>query len=308
MKIRWTSIAWSIAYLLLFLSMGTPLIVVTAFFILLPGVVLYTMLSKQSFLWHIVPVLAIVSVLLGPTFIILAIFFLIPSIVMGHLYKKRTPAFRTVIFTTITLMVEFLLLLFVSTVVFGFDLSRAIEDTVNMAASPLKDMGSGSLGSDLGWSAELAEEFSDLTVRMLPFTLVLSSFIMAMVAQGLARPTLSSMGIVTPKMAPLREWRLPRSLVWYYIATLLLSLITGGSDQAANGFLGTILLNLLPMLMFCFLVQTAGFFFFLAHDRKWNPVIPVILTLVLVFFQPLRVIGIMDILFPLREIITRNRR
>ncbi|AWB46694.1 DUF2232 domain-containing protein [Paenibacillus sp. CAA11] len=305
MKIRWTSIAWSAAYLLLFLSMGTPLIVITAFFMLLPGVVLYTMLSTQSFLWHVVPVLAIVSILLGPTFILLAIFFLIPSMLMGYMYKKRAAAFRTVAVGAAAILIEFLVMLFVSTTLFGFDIASTIEDTITKTAAPIQGVSGTSLADTLGWSAEAAQEFSSLTVRLIPFTLIICSLIMATVAHALAWPTLGSMGITTPKLAPIREWKLPRSLVWYYIVGLLLSLITG---YASQGFLGTILLNLMPMLLFCFMVQTAGFFFFAAHVRKWNPVIPIFLTILLVFFQPLRIIGIIDILFPLREFFTRTRR
>lgn len=64
----------------------------------------------------------------------------------------------------------------------------------------------------------------------------------------------------------------------------------------------------MPLLQFLFMVQTASFFFFVAYHRRWNPVFPVLLLVALLFIPPLRIVGILDIAFPLRDMITRPRR
>ncbi|WP_223070120.1 DUF2232 domain-containing protein [Paenibacillus caui] len=304
MKLRWTSIAWSVAYLLLLLSLKSPLFMITSFFMLLPGVVLYTLLPPRSFAMHMIPVLVIVAWLAGPAYLLLSVFFLIPAILMGQLYKRRASAFRTISVGAGTILVEFLLLLLLSTVLFDFNLASVIDEIFNMTAAPLEGMSGETLAGTMGWSADMIQQISELTLRTMPFTLTVCSLVMATVAHALARPTLASLGQVVPKLPPLRNWRLPRSLVWYYLIALLLSMFTGNG----TGFLNTILLNIIPMLGFCFMIQTASFFFFLAYHRKWNPIIPIALIIVMLFFQPLRIIGILDILFPLRDKISRSGR
>ncbi len=304
MKLRWTSIAWSIVYLLLLLSLKSPLVVITTFFMLLPGVVLFTLLPLRSFIVHMIPVLVIVAWLAGPAYVMLSVFFLIPSILMGLAYKRRAAAFKAIALGAGAILVEFLLVLLVSKALFDFNLSEVIENTFNMTAAPLEGMSGETVAGSMGWSPDAIEQLSQLTVRLLPFTLSVCSLVIAWVAHGLARPTLASLGQVVPKLQPLRTWKLPRSLVWYYLAALLISMFT----STGSGFLSTVLLNIIPMLGFCFMVQTASFFFYLAYHRKWNALIPVALIIVMLFFQPLRIIGILDILFPLRDKISRSGR
>jgi len=315
LKLRWTSVAWSIVYLLLLFSLATPLAVITVFFILVPTVLLYSTLSRRLFLLHIVPAWILAAILFGssgPIILLQALYFIIPSIVMGELYKKRAPAFRTVMMGAGTILVEFLLVLLISTVLFDFHLSWAIEDMINTMMDPFRNAADSTIGTGLGsnlvWSPEMIQQFSSLTVRMLPFTLIVCSLIMAAVTQAISRPTLGSMGLIVPKMPAFRNWRLPRSLIWYYLICLILNMLGGAA--ISEGFLGTILVNLTPLLQFLFMIQAASLFFFIAYQRKWNPVLPILLVIAMVFipFLPLWIVGIADIAFPLRDMITKSKR
>lgn len=306
MKLRWTSVAWSAAYLLLLLSLATPLTVITMFFLIVPGILLYTTLSTRAFLAHVAVVWLAVALIFGPLILLEAVYFIIPSIVMGYLYKKRSPAYRTVMAGAGTILLEFLLVLLISTVFFNFNLAKAIEDLVNTAMAPFMNVADSSLTGTIVWSPEMSQRFSSLTVRMLPFTMIVCSLLMAAVAHAISRPTLSSLGHAVPKLPPIRNWRLPSSLIWYYLISVLLQWF--GGEAISQGFLGTIVLNLMPLLQFLFMVQTASFFFFVAYHRKWNPVIPILLIVALLFIPPLRIVGILDMAFPLRDMITRPRR
>lgn len=306
MKLRWTSVAWSAAYLLLLLSLATPLTVITMFFLIVPGILLYTTLSTRAFLVHVAVVWLAASLIFGPVILLQALYFIIPSIVMGYLYKKRGPAFRTVMAGAGTILLEFLLILLISTVFFDFNLANAIEDLLNSAMAPFTNVADSSLTGGFVWSPEMSQQFSSLTVRMVPFTMIVFSLLIAAVAHAISRPTLSSLGHAVPKLPPVRDWRLPRSLIWYYLIGVLLQWF--GGEAVQQGFMGTILLNLMPLLQFLFMVQTASFFFFAAYHRKWNPVIPILLIVAMLIIPPLRIVGILDIAFPLRDMITRSRR
>lgn len=309
MKLSWTSIAWSVVYLLLLLSFATPLSIITIFVLLLPVVILYATQTLRAFLLHIAVVWMAVFVILGPTILPLAIYFIIPALVMGHLYKKRASAYKVVIAGAGTILMQCLLLLLISTLLFDFNLTASIEEVVIALMEPLQNMtenplsGSGAAGL---WSPELAYELSSLTARMVPFTLTVCSLVLAAITHMIARPSLNSMGHTVPSLPPIRDWKLPRSLVWYYLITVLLTIF--GGSTVMEGFVGTILLNLSPLLNFLFMIQAASFFFFMAYHRRWNPAIPILLIIVMFFIPILRIVGILDIATPLREFVTRPRR
>lgn len=308
MNLRWTSIAWSVVYLLLLLSFATPFSFIAIFVMLVPGVILYTTLSLRSFLIHIVVVWAAASLLLSnPAILLLAVFFMIPVIVMGHLYKTKASAFKVVAMGTGTLLAEFLLAFLAVTVLFGFNLASSMEETLTTMTTLMQNMADSELiATELVWSPEVAQQLSSLAARMTPFTMIVCSLLLAAVTHLIARPTLNSLGFAVPSFPPLRDWRLPRSLIWYYLITVLLMLF--GGPALMDGFIGTILLNLSPMLNFLFMIQAASFFFFLAYHKKWNPAIPVLLIVAMLFIPPLKIAGILDIAAPLREMITRSRR
>ncbi len=302
MKLRWTSVTWSIVYLLLLLSLATSLTFVTAFFLIVPGILLYVSLSTKSFIVHVVPVWIIASLIHGPIIILLGAYFLIPSIVMGHFYKKRASSLRTVLSGAGTIMAEFLLLLLISTVFFNFNISAAIEEIIYTAMEPLQSM---TTGASMPENNILTPEYVyNMTVSMIPYSIIVFSLTLALLAHAIVRPTLASMGQAVPKFPPFRDWRFPRSLIWYYLICVLIELLTGASAQ--DGFLGTILLNLMPLLQFFFMVQTVSFFFYVAYHKKWNPVFPILLIFAVLFLPLLWIFGIMDIAFRLRERIKRS--
>lgn len=314
MKSHWTSIAWSFAYLLLLLSLVTPLTVITAFLLVVPGTLLYTMLPRKKFLVHIAGVwIALVAIgtlmgnyIFGSLLLLQAIYFMIPSIAMGHLYKKHASAVKIVITGMGVILLEFLLLLSVGSLFFDFNLASSIEDIMSTAVAPLQNVTDTTLTGGMVWSPEMTEKFSTYAVRFIPFTLILCSLLISSITHVIVRPTLNSMGHVVSKMPPLRDWRLPRSLIWYYLISTLLIMFAGPS--ASEGSLGMILDNLIPLLQVLFIIQTASFVFFVAYHKKWYPVIPVLLVLALPFVPGLWIAGLLDIAFPLREMITRSRR
>ncbi|AIQ71767.1 DUF2232 domain-containing protein [Paenibacillus graminis] len=305
MKFRWTSVAWSIAYLLLLLSLSTPLLIITTLFMIIPAVVLFTTLNTKQFIIHILPVLLIVG-LITPVYVLIAVYFLIPALVMGRWYKKRSSAMSTLLAGMITILAEFLLLLLLGTALFNFDLTTYVNDVLQMVNSPLSELGAGNpLMSELKLSSEDVSTISHMTVQIIPMTLIISSFMIAVITHSIVRPILNSMEYAVPRMKPAREWRLPRSFIWYYLLGVVLSLVFGGAD---SGFMPMISDNLLPLLRIAFIIQTIGFLFFLVYERKWSKVVALLLAIPVILMPGLWIIGIVDLAFPLRELVTKSKR
>lgn len=304
MKFRWTSVAWSIAYLLLLLSLSTPFLIITTLFMVIPAAVLFVTLDNRQFILHVVPVWIILA-LIDPGFLLIAAYFLIPALVMGRWYRKRASAFSTVMAGAVTILGQFLLLLLLGTALFNFDLTDYVFDVLSMA-SPLMELGAGNpLLTDYTLTTEDIHLISVLTVQMIPLTLVLSSAVIAIVTHSIVRPILNSMNIAVPRMKPVREWRLPRYFIWYYFAAVVLQLMFGASD---TGFMVMLSVNLLPLLQFGFKIQAIGFFFYLAYTRKWSNLLPIILAVPILLFPALWIIGVVDMVFPLRERVTKTKR
>lgn len=305
MKFRWSAVAWSVAYLLLLLSLTTPLLIITTLFMIVPAVVLFTTLNTRQFILHVLPVLLIVT-LITPVYLLIAVYFLIPALVMGRFYKRHSSALSTVIAGTIAILGEFLLLLLLGTALFNFDLSTYVNDVLQMVNTPLTELGTTNpLLTDIGFTTEDVNKISYLTVQMIPMTLIVSSFVIAVITHSIVRPILNSMNYAVPKMKPAHEWRLSRSFIWYYLIGVVLQLFFSGSE---NNYILMISANLLPLLRIGFMIQAIGFFFFLAHERKWNKMIAILLAIAVIILPPLRIIGIIDLAFPLREYVTKSRR
>ncbi|WP_322923297.1 DUF2232 domain-containing protein [Paenibacillus campi] len=308
LKLRWTSIAWSVAYLLLLLSLITSVRVIGMLFLIVPIVVLYSTLTLRQFIMHMIPVWLIALIFAGHAGLflpLLGLFFMIPGIVMGRMYKKFTPALRIIFAGGLTTLLELLVLLLIATTVFHFSLGQYVRDVIEIAITPLRAM--ADVNNDL--SDVLTPEYiiglSNYTLTLIPSGLIIASFTMAIITHAISRPLLESMGYSVPRLKPARDWRLPRSLIWYYLIAVFLEIIARAN---ITGVLAAIVLNFMPLVHLAFTIQTIGFVFFWANYRKWGSFLPFVLSIVVVLIPPLRIIGIIDLAFPLREYITRSKR
>lgn len=305
LKYRWTSAVWSVVYLLLLLSLSTPFLIITTLFVIIPAVLLFTTLNTRQFILSIVPVWLILG-LISPLYIWIAAYLIVPALVMGRWYKKKAPASTVIVAGTITLLGEFLLLLLLGKTLFQFDLYNYVYDVLNemrtMALSPMQEFGMGGI---LGGSPEDIGNNSRAFIQVIPMALIVSSFLITVITHSIVRPILNSMGYAVPKLKPARDWRIPKSFIWYYLIAAVIQLFFLKSD---NSLLVMITANLVPLLRICFIIQTIGFFFFLAHERNWNRTIPVILAVLAIMVPPLWIIGIIDLVAPLREMVTKSKR
>ncbi|WP_427180495.1 DUF2232 domain-containing protein [Paenibacillus sp. TC-CSREp1] len=303
LKFSFKTAVWSAAMLLLLLSLLTPLSVLSIFFMIIPGVILYASLSVKSFIWHLLPV-AVVLVVVHPIYLLFMVVFILPAIAMGNAYKKQKSALFTLMAGGGTMLAEYLLLLLIGSLIFQFDLSTYIKDVVQLTIEPLTNSSSQMINGFV-WTPEMTEDVAKQTQLMIPFALVVTSMVMAFITHVIARPILSVMGMNVPKLPPAREWRMPRSLIWYYFLALIIEVISRQSDGT---YWKMIAMNMSPLINLGFMIQAIGFFFFLSHLKRWNPVIPYLLGAAVFFIGPLRIVGIIDLAFPLREAISKSKR
>ncbi|BBH23408.1 hypothetical protein Back11_47530 [Paenibacillus baekrokdamisoli] len=295
MKTGVKSVLWSAVALLLLLSIAVPLLnVFTAVVMMVPTAILYTMLSKRAFTLHMLVVYVIAVIVLGPPAIIVGLFFLVPSIVMGHLYQKQTAARKVLTATVLTLLAQMLLELVLFDVLFNMSLLTELRKLIQQTVDNLNSQ--GLLMNSL--SAELTESYIQVLIHSIPMAFITVSFLLAVITHAIVRPILRSMKLSVPGLQPAKDWMLPRIFVFYYLIVLLVDLATPGNN---NSFFTVMLLNLVPLMRLAFSIQAMGFFFYIADQRKWNKAVPLLLCAVVVIFPPLSLIGVMDAGFPIRK-------
>ncbi|MBW7475651.1 YybS family protein [Paenibacillus oenotherae] len=293
MKTDLKSVLWSGAALLLLLSIAVPLLNVLSLVVMMvPAVVLYVQLPRREFAIHMVAVYGIATLILGPSAIIVGLFFLVPSIVMGHLYKKTAAARKVLTVTILVLLGQLLLELMLFDLLLNFKLISEVRVFIQQAFDYMNQIMLNP------WSAEMVAANVQWIIQSIPRTLITVAFLLAVITHAIARPLLRRSGISVPGLQPAREWMLPRIVVFYYLIVLVANLMT---PSEGDSFMTVALLNLVPLMQLAFSIQAMGFFFFIAHERDWHHVVPIMLSVLVFMFPPLSLIGVLDAGFHIRR-------
>jgi len=295
---------WSAAALILLLMTAVPVLNMPAVFLLaVPFTVLSVLLKPLSFAAHAAVIFFLAIFLVGPSILPVGLFFLIPAAVMGYFYRKRAPAHTVMTAGGAAMLALFLLELLSLAIFLDVNLTAALADVIRDNAERLEAQG---LLAD-GWNDEMTNLLTASMIQSLPRILILAAFMFAVVTHWLTRRVLARMGIDVPAFRRAREWMLPRALVYVYLAVLVLYMIQLSAGSPADySYFGMIVANLYHLIWFAFACQTIGFFFYLAYQKGWHRIVPLILSVPVLMFQPLSLIGVFDTAFPLRKLIGKS--
>ncbi|MFC5406687.1 DUF2232 domain-containing protein [Cohnella soli] len=301
MNVSWRSLAWSAAAWLLLVALATPLNFVTILLTMTPFVVLYRMLSVKSFAAHVVAIGAaafLASGGIGPIVVTLGFFFLVPSIAMGHIYKKGSPAKTAVLVGFVIVLAQLLLELALFSVMFDIDLKTELASLLTDNLKELERAGGTELFK-IGGAESIGRDMSEQVMNLLPMLLLFSSVMFTIVTHALSRQALKASGFETSALPKVKTWKVPRSFVLYYVIALI-AVYSISND--AVGYWAIVARNLEPILGFVFTLIAFGFFFFLADAKKWSKIVALLLCVPVLFFpQAYLLIGLLDTAFPLRK-------
>jgi uncharacterized protein YybS (DUF2232 family) len=154
---------------------------------------------------------------------------------------------------------------------------------------------------------EMRTDIIDMIIRLIPTYLLAISFYYVILNHWISRKILNRFGEELPGMPPMREWMLPKSFVWIYLGAMLFSLITGNSESVIY----TLLINLIPILVFAFSIQAIAFLFYICHLKGWSSIWPIAALILMILLSPLQnllsLLGVFDVAFPLRDKLKNNR-
>ncbi len=299
MKTGLKPVLWSAAAFLLLIMIAVPVLNVPAFLLMMvPYVVLYATLPRGAFALHLIPVWAAATFIIGPSALLIGIFVLLPSIVMGHLYCKGAPASKVIRMVTLTLLAELMLELLMFEVILDYSLLDEIGDMIRTSINDV--MNQGLLAE--GWDPDYTEQLITMVIQMIPLTFIVLSFMMAVIAQYIARRALKGGELQIAAFPRAKDWRLPRVLVFYYLIAYMVKMFLSPTDES---FIAVAVFNLVPLLSYVFAFQAIGFFFYIAHQRKWPRIVPILIAIPVLIFPPLSLIGVLDTVFPIRKPFTK---
>lgn len=263
---------------------------------MLPTLLLYGTLGPKRFLIFCgVPFIVLLFLLQDASipFIGIILFFLVPSVVMGELYRRKASAKKVVLAGTMTMIGELLLALLGS---YAFQYDVVLEMRMMMWES--YEQFPAVLKSEL--NREIMELSITILTRSIPFFMIAISVYYVAITHTIGSRLLRYFKVPAQSFPPIRTWMVPKSLVFYYIVILFLDLFI---DRSIDSFLSTVIFNALPLLTIAFMVQALSFILFLLYHKKrtkfWLPVLSVAAFL---FFPTIvSMLGVMDALFPIRK-------
>ncbi|WP_270166994.1 DUF2232 domain-containing protein [Paenibacillus sp. SYP-B4298] len=295
------SVLWSAAAAMLLVLMSVPMMnVLVVAFMTVPFAILYTMLPKGQFLLHAAASIALGYVLAGPAALVFGLFFLVPAVAAGHMYRRQANARTVITVVTIVILGQLLLELLLFSWVMQISLIGELGNIVRLLVSEF----SAQNLLPPQWTDETTTSLIRLMTQSIPLVFIVFSFVAAAGGHWMARLLLRrSYGREVPGLPPAKDWMMPKSLVMYYLVALILQLVATGDH---NSYLDVVLLNMVPLLRLVFAIQAIGFFFFLADQKGWHKAVPLLLAVPVILFPPLSLIGVLDVAFPIRKSFKRT--
>ncbi|MBR0629598.1 YybS family protein [Bacillus altitudinis] len=226
---------------------------------------------------------------------------------MGVFYSRRQPG-QAIITGALIYLFSFLIYFVVSVQLFQVDIlgvaKESIDQIMPMVESTLKQ--SGASDQDIAKQLKQFRELQDTALNSLPVALLIFVTLMSFVNHWFVRPLIKRFVPDMPALKKFKDMRLPKSMVWYYLLTLLLMLI----QPEKGSFLSLVQTSAFQILFILVLIQGFSFIFYYCHEKNISKVVPIFAVVLTILFPPIgvivRIIGIADIGFDLREKVKTN--
>jgi len=300
----------TVIYMLLMLGTFIPVLSIICIFLLPVPFVLYTAKHniKPAFLMYVVAIL--LTILLATLFSLpLAVTTGLGGILIGHSIYKGLSAYETWARGSFGFIIGLLFTFIYSQVLLGVnwinELKQMMTESVEMSLTLFPSMGIS--GEEFEQLEQMMYAQVDHMIQLLPVWLVLAAAITALVGQWFSYKIMNRLENRKLYFPPFRDLQLPASLIWIYLIAILLMLI---DLDPANTF--SIMIDNVAMIVGILMaIQGFSFIFYYAHHKNWSKAIPILSIVITLLFPAIfiilvRVLGILDIGFKLRDRIEKK--
>ncbi|EPD50904.1 hypothetical protein HMPREF1210_02412 [Paenisporosarcina sp. HGH0030] len=136
---------------------------------------------------------------------------------------------------------------------------------------------------------------------VMPTLLILGVFCFVFVFINIQLPVLRKLGLDVPKFPAIRHMRLPKSILWYYMIVMVVTLFV---ELTQGTFAFMVLANVTMMLRVLLTLQGISFIHFYIHEKGWPKWVAIVATFLAFPLQSLTVLlGIFDLGFNIRSFV-----
>ena len=276
--------------------------IVTNFFLAVPFI-LYAAKNTilNSFVFFIVA--CFISFIVGSIVAIPFTFsFGLTGLVMGYFIQKNKSRSSSFIAATLAFLGTIIVQYVAAIALFQFNLIEEVftlmKETINRSISMIETLGQNIDVTPLKQMLETIPLLEVLTPSLFVTTALMIVFIIEIVSY----PIVKRFGVNLASAKPFRELTLPKSILWYYLITMLATFIMK-PEEGTYWF--TALVNIGFILQLLMVIQGLSFIYFICYQKgipKAVPIIATILTFLMPFFLSIvRILGIIDLGFDLKK-------
>ncbi|MBO1514943.1 YybS family protein [Metabacillus bambusae] len=250
---------------------------------------------------------SILSILFGSaTNILIAFIFGLSGLTMGYFYKRKSPM-GALIGGSLAYTFSFVITYIGAILFLKLDFIKVsiglLEESIEQSKSIITALDAN---TNVEQQFEQMEKGLELIHTLTPTIFVTLGILFALFSHLVAIPVLKRLKVEVSPLKPFRDLRLPISLIWYYLIVSVLIMIKLDKDS----FYFMALINLYYILQFCVLIQGYSFIYYYSYKKGLSKAIPVIAViasfLLPIFLYLVRILGIIDLCFPLRDKITKK--
>jgi uncharacterized protein YybS (DUF2232 family) len=225
------------------------------------------------------------------------------GVVIGYLIQKQKNMGVLFITGSLVFLVNLIILYVASIVLFKVDMiTEMIEmmrESLNVSADLLKNFGNP---QD---SEKVLEQFNNglnLIKTLIPTLFVVSSFFIVFIMQLISFPIIKRFGVKVEKWKSFKEISLPKSLLYYFLLTLLVSMLMNPEEGT---FWYMAIINMTYILQFLIILQGYTFIFYYFDKKGFSKAISITIAIVSflipIFLYIVGILGIIDLGFDLRK-------
>ncbi|WP_078543269.1 YybS family protein [Litchfieldia alkalitelluris] len=284
----------AIYIVMLLASVFLPLLgTIMAFILPIPFIIFASKYDIKKALVFLIAATTLSLLFTSVTGIIFSLIFGVSGLVYGILHQRGKKAIEILLGMTLSYIITFVIFYAIASSLFAFDFSALILESARQSVEMMEG-----LEMENEAALEQLEESIQNFPYLLPSLFVTTAFFFALISQLLSYPILKRVSKDIEKLPEIRTITIPISILWYYLAVLVLMLF----EMEVGTFYYMAVTNLYYILQSLMVIQGLSFIFYLIHAKN----LPKFLKIITIILAPfllsiIRILGIIDLGFQLRN-------
>ncbi|MGE7838220.1 YybS family protein [Viridibacillus arvi] len=235
----------------------------------------------------------------------LAIIFCLAGFLIGDTLRMKKSKVYLFMTTGISVLLSMAIMYVISVKLFNVDSLKIMLEIARESYERSNELAKTMPGVK-ALTVEQLEQMFDLVTMVMPTMITMSVFMITFIIITVNLPLLKRFGITVPKFAPFKDLQLPRSVLWYYMLVLIVTLFI---KPESGSFADMAFLNLSFILSTLLLLQGISFIHYYVHEQEWPKWIAIVSTiLALPLYSFVTLLGIVDLGFNIRALVTGTPR